>query len=300
MALPARSACTLVKGTHTSAQLAPDAVLHDVADDVRSVRVGRLSLRVSVRPGTTTAPPLVMIMGLGGNIEMWEPFRRRVIAHSSRTTVAFDAPGTGESSTPSVPLTMAALGRLTLRLVEHLRLPTIDLIGYSFGGVLAQQIALLAPRRVRRLVLASTNYGAGSIPGRPAAMAALMSPGRYHSAEKLRELSRVVYGGRSAREPDLLMQGAEARVARPPSTRGYLYQCAAASSWSSLPWLPLIRQRTLVVAGDDDPLIPLSNARVLTRGIPRARLHVVNGGGHLVLLDQARDVAPVIGDFLAG
>ena len=72
--------------------------------------------------------------------------------------------------------------------------------------------------------------------------------------------------------------------------RGYYYQLAAMTGWTSLPFLPLLRQPTLVLGGDDDPIIPLVNARMLARLIPRARLHVYRGG-HLGILTEADELA---------
>jgi pimeloyl-ACP methyl ester carboxylesterase len=79
--------------------------------------------------------------------------------------------------------------------------------------------------------------------------------------------------------------------------RGYLYQLTAGAAWTSLPFLPLLRQPTLVVAGDDDPLIPLVNARLMQLLIPHSRLHVYHGG-HLGLLTEAAELAPVVDGFL--
>ena len=86
---------------------------------------------------------------------------------------------------------------------------------------------------------------------------------------------------------------------RPPDLLGYAFQLYAVSGWSSLPWLHRLRQPTLVVAGEQDPSVPLGNARRLAGRIPNARLHVVKGGGHLFLLDEPENVAPTILDFLA-
>ncbi len=83
------------------------------------------------------------------------------------------------------------------------------------------------------------------------------------------------------------------------SPRGYLYQLAAGAGWTSLPFLPLIVQPTLILSGDDDPIIPLANARIMHRLIPNSTLHVYNGG-HLGLVTEAAELAPVIGRFLAG
>jgi pimeloyl-ACP methyl ester carboxylesterase len=81
---------------------------------------------------------------------------------------------------------------------------------------------------------------------------------------------------------------------------GYAGQLFAISGWTSLPWLGGLRQPTLVLAGDDDPIVPLVNGRILTRCIPNARLHVLRGGGHLFLLEQPARMAAVVADYLKG
>ncbi len=76
-----------------------------------------------------------------------------------------------------------------------------------------------------------------------------------------------------------------------------MLQLLAGVGWSSLPGLPFIRQPTLILAGDDDPIIPLVNARIMQRLIPHARLHVY-ADGHLGLVTSADDLAPRIAGFL--
>jgi pimeloyl-ACP methyl ester carboxylesterase len=83
----------------------------------------------------------------------------------------------------------------------------------------------------------------------------------------------------------------------PVPKRGYYFQLAATAGWSSLPFLSLLRQPTLVLAGDDDPIVPLVNARVMARLIPRSRLHVY-AGGHLGILTESSQLAPVVETFL--
>src|SRR4029078_545589 len=79
--------------------------------------------------------------------------------------------------------------------------------------------------------------------------------------------------------------------------RGYYFQLAAMTGWSSLPFLGLIRQPTLVMGGDDDPIIPVANPRMHARLIPRSQLHIYRGG-HLGILTEADELAPVIDAFL--
>ena len=113
-----------------------------------------------------------------------------------------------------------------------------------------------------------------------------------------RGASAHIAGGRTAREPGALDRHAAERLLHPPSPIGYAYQLYAVAGWSSLPWLHRVRHRTLVVSGEDDPAVPVRNGRMLAGRLPDARLHIVAGGGHLFLLDEPENAAPVIRAFL--
>jgi len=254
--------------------------------------VDGLRLRVRVQG---EGPPLLLVMGLGGSLELWEPL---VDELGGFTTITFDAPGTGESQLSWRPLRMHELADLAARLLDALGCPSADVVGVSFGGGVAQELAHRHPGRVRRLVLAATTCGFGGIPGRPSALALLSTPYRYYSRSHLSAIAARLYGGEIARRPELLQRHAYRGLAHAPSLRGYLWQLSAIVGWSSLPYLHRIRQPVLVMTGDDDPIIRVMNGRILARLIPDARLHVVRGGGHLFLIDQARESAEVIGRFL--
>jgi poly(3-hydroxyalkanoate) depolymerase len=174
----------------------------------------------------------------------------------------------------------------------------VDVLGVSFGGTLAQEIAHQAPHRVGRLVLAATGCGLGGVPGNPRALVKLITPRRYYSPEYWVRVAPALYGGRVRREPELVGREALAHLGRPPSLLGYAGQLYAITGWSSFPWLHRLRQPTLVLSGDDDPLVPLINSRILARRIPNARLQVVAGGGHLFLLEEADAMAELVAGFL--
>jgi pimeloyl-ACP methyl ester carboxylesterase len=116
------------------------------------VTVDGLRLRVQ-RCGA--GPPLLLITGIGAHVDMWRPFRRFA---GERELIAFDAPGVGRSERPRWPLRMPGLARLVTALLDELELPRVDVLGYSFGGVVAQELAH-RPDRVRRLVLCATGPG---------------------------------------------------------------------------------------------------------------------------------------------
>jgi pimeloyl-ACP methyl ester carboxylesterase len=88
------------------------------------------------------------------------------------------------------------------------------------------------------------------------------------------------------------------RGLEPPSAWGYIGQPYAISGWTSLRWLGTLPQPTLVLAGDDDPIVPLVNARILARRIPRASLQVIHGGGHLFILERPAATADLVAGFL--
>jgi pimeloyl-ACP methyl ester carboxylesterase len=251
-------------------------------------------LRVDVRAGSDPrATPLLLLMGLGGNIEMWEPFRSELAARTGAPTVAFDVPGTGGSPAPRRPLALWTHARLAVRLADALGLDTFDVLGLSWGGLLAQQLAMVAPRRVRRMVLANTNFGLGSVPGGIEALRVLATPTRYGSIQAFDHATRSFGGGARPAPAHTL-----ARLARPPSSRGYLYQLLALVGWSSLPVLPFLRHRVLVLNGDDDRAVPLINSRIMARLLPDAELAVVRGGGHLMLFDRTEEVVDLVAPFL--
>jgi poly(3-hydroxyalkanoate) depolymerase len=256
------------------------------------VHAGGLRLRVA-RQGA--GRPLLLITGIGANLDMWAPFAKLV---TDRELVAFDPPGAGLSQRPRVPLRMRQLAGVVCAMLDELELDRVDVLGYSLGGGVAQELAHRAPDRVRRLVLCATAPGLGGVPPRPLAALALATPARYYSPRLLALTVPVIAGGRTARDPSSLSAHAGERLAHPPDLLGYAYQLYAAAGWSSLPWLHRVTQPALVVAGDDDPSVPVLNARLLARRLPNARLHVVKGGGHLFLLDEPHSAVPQITGFL--
>jgi poly(3-hydroxyalkanoate) depolymerase len=261
--------------------------------DIRSLTIDGQRLRIGIRAGAPRLPPLIVFNGIGASLELIEPF---VSALPEREVVAFDVPGSGGSPASLLPYRFPGLARLAHRLLGELGYNgAVDALGVSWGGALAQTFAFQFPTRCRKLVLASTSPGALMVPGRPSVLAKLVSPRRYVDPDFLHAFGGEIYGGAFRSDPDLLRRHAQALWA--PSNRGYLYQLIAAAGWTSLPWLRLLTQPTLVMHGLDDPIVPLINARILSALIRRAELHVVDDG-HMFLVSKAHDVAPVVHRFL--
>lgn len=256
------------------------------------VVVDGLRLRTSVA-GPRGGTPLLLVSGIGAPLELWDPFRRAL----GTETVAIDLPGVGQSDTMRLPRSMWGIARLLDRVVDRLGYGTVDVLGLSWGGGVAQHLALIAKKRVRRLMLVSTGFGLWSIPGDPRAAVQLLTPARYFSRRHFESVGPSLYGGEIRRHPELLKAQATVRKSRKPTTLGYIHQLVAASTWVGLPMLPFIRNDTLVLIGDDDPIVHTATARIMASALPNATLRIVPGGGHLMLLDQARDAAAIVRDF---
>jgi poly(3-hydroxyalkanoate) depolymerase len=265
-----------------------------VESGIRSIEIDGLKVRISVRGEGT---PLLLIMGFGGNLDMWRPFEDAITQHGVQT-IAFDMPGTGESSAWRVPRRMPGLADFTASLLETLGHESANVLGVSWGGAVAQTLAVRFPQRVHRLVLAATAPGIGGQPPRLSALMHMATPLRYWSPWYFETFAGQLYGGRARTRVRDRGVSAAGRFDSPPSLYGYMSQIYAIAGWSSLPWLHRVTQSTLVLAGDDDPLVRMGNTRMLAGLIPNAQQHVISGGGHLFLLEHADECATRISAFL--
>lgn len=256
------------------------------------VEVRGLRLWTSVRG---EGRPLLLINGIGASLELFDPIRN---AFAGVQTIAFDAPGAGRSSVPRVPRPLRMFAQVVEEMLSRLGFVEVDVLGVSWGGALAQELAWRYPHRVRRLILAATSAGWIGLPPNPLSAGLMANPLRYWSSSYLESIAGTVYGGELRENPELLRERGYYRMVRPSSFTGYLGQAVALVGWTSLPWLWRLTQPTLIVAGDDDPITPLFNARVMARLIPNSRLHVIEGGGHLTLLTRTGEIVPAIVDFL--
>jgi len=267
----------------------------------RTIAIDGQQLRVCVRaagtgrPGGAGRTPLLLLNGIGASIELLQPFVDQL--DPALEVIRFDVPGVGGSPLPALPYRFTGLCRLTAHMLSHLGYDVVDVLGISWGGGVAQHFAIRHRTLCRRLVLVSTATGTLMVPARPAVLAKMITPRRYTDPEYMRAKAAELYGGTARSKPDQVraMMHDQSRVG---SQKGYLYQLMAGAGWTSLPFLPLIRQPTLIMSGDDYPLIPLANARLMYALIPRSRLHVY-AGGHVALVTEAAALAPVVDEFLA-
>jgi poly(3-hydroxyalkanoate) depolymerase len=263
-------------------------------DDIRTINVDGQRLRIAIRPGNGTGTPLLLMNGIGVGLEGFQRLVDKL--EPGIEIIRFDVPGTGGSPTPRTPYCFVTLCSLIARILDQLDYKQIDVLGISWGGGLAQQFAFQYPRRCRRLILVSTGPGAFMVPGRPSALMKMVTPRRFMDPSHMMDIAEEIYGGDLQSNPQFVREMAYAMQSDEP--RGYFYQMLAGMGWTSLPWLMFLQQPTLILTGDDDPIVPAINGKIMQMLIPRAKLYIFHGG-HLGLLTHLRELVPLIEKFLA-
>lgn len=257
------------------------------------MQVGGRQVRVAVWKAEGAHPaerPLLFFNGIGANIEAMSPLADWF---ADRDIVTYDMPGVGRSPAPTVPYRPWTMAILTAQLLDRLGYDKVDVMGVSWGGGMAQQFAFQYASRVGKVVLAATSTGMLMVPGDLGSVSKMAGLKRYTDPDFMLKNFQALYGG------DGLGASGHANRITAPTGRGYLYQLGAMVGWTSAWFLPFLKQQVLVLMGDADRIVPMINGRILAWLIPKARLEVVKGGGHLFLVSRAAEVAPRIAAFLA-
>jgi poly(3-hydroxyoctanoate) depolymerase len=287
----ARSAPAAAPESIPTLTLAPDE--HDEVRD-RVVKLRGLKLFVRERGH---GHPVLLVNGLGANLEMWRPVEERLAVKVR--TISFDAPGMGRSRTSPVVLTHPAYAAMICRLLDALEVDRCDVLGYSFGGTVVQQLAHQAPDRVRRMALVGTSCGWGSVPPTGRALALIATPLRYYSRFVLEQTSWLLDGPSRHPDAEMIRAQADARLQFPPTLTGYAQQFIAGATWSSLHWISTVRTPALVLAGSRDRLVPPANGALLAHRLRAGRLHLLPGEGHLMLFDPGSAGHDLLLDFFS-
>jgi pimeloyl-ACP methyl ester carboxylesterase len=237
-------------------------------------------------------PPILLVQGLGGDVVHWgEPFLGRLERRFAVT--AYDHRGIGRSPRPQPgdpPFTIPDLAEDAVALLDHLGVETSHVLGLSMGGMVAQELALRHPGRLRTLTLAGTFAGGESaLRTYPPMVQAIAGP--------------LLRGGRApqALAGMVAQQARQLGVARDEATlQTVLTQLVAVGGHDTHDRLGGLDVPTLVLHGERDPLIPVANGRLIAEAIPGARLEVVPRGGHVVFWERPEWCARTIAEFALG
>jgi len=259
--------------------------------EIRNIKIGRQVFRTARWQGDPKVRPLLFFNGIGANLELVVSLARRL--NRSRDVITFDPPGIGGSPDALFPYRIGSLAKSAARILDEMGYTTVDVYGVSWGGGLAQQFAFQYAERVRCLILAATTAGLVAVPGHISALSKMLNPLRYTDPDYLHNNFETLYGKISEEK----MMKHSMRIS-PPTSRGYAYQLMAMAGWTSAWFLPFLSQPTLILAGDEDKIVPLANAQILKTLIRNSRLQVIKGAGHLFFVSRADEKVPMIRNFL--
>jgi len=243
-------------------------------------------------------PPLVLIMGLSGDLAWWEPLAREL--EDDFQLLLFDNRGAGLTDKPEEKYTIPMFASDTVGLMAALGIPKAHIFGVSMGGMIAQELVLRYPDRVERLVLGCTYAGGPGfiLPSGEAVQAMTFTRGK--SLEEIaRQNMTILFGPRFRKEnPDLVEAMIERYVENPPPRKPFTQQLWAAIGHNCYDRIQGICKPTLILTGDEDALVPPENSETLRSRIPGSRLVHVRGAGHVFFVEDPKGTAEILKAYL--
>ncbi len=244
--------------------------------------------------------PLLLIMGYGSNSGHWFVILPRLAEHFK--AIIFDNRGTGRSGKPEIPYTTDMMVGDPIGLLDALGIESAHVFGVSMGGMIAQEIALRHPSRVKKLVLGCTSCGGAHAMGStPEARAFLFHPDRAKLSDEERARSTVPWLWNRDfidHHPEAVERYVKITTQYPTPMHGYIGQAHFILTHDTYDRLPEIKAPTLVLTGKQDRLIPHENSRILASRISGAELAVFEKAGHGFISDTMEESSERIIRFL--
>jgi len=284
--------------------------IHDIP--VKKVHVGDIDIAYRM---FGKGDPILLVSGASSDMNAWEPSTLRSLS-SNHTVIVFDSRGVGNTTTGSKPYTIQQLANDTAGLLDALKIQKADVLGYSLGSYIAQQLTITHPDKVNKLILISASCGGKeSIPKPPEFLklqSDIINKSRNNissiSKEDIKSLISASYGSGWIRlHPDSLENIPEAKDLfsniSPNTLRG---QYDAGIGWEATNWngaceeLAKIAKPTLLIAGTDDNLYqPHINSLILAGKIPGAWLIQIKDAGHAVMAQYPDKINKILQTFLS-
>ena len=245
--------------------------------------------------GPEDAPAVLLIMGLAWPAASWY---RQVPALAERyRVIRIDNRGAGlTGDVAGAPYLVETMAADCLAVLDEAGVQQAHVVGISMGGLMAQELALTTPERVRSLCLMATHPGITHAVLNPDAMEMLQKRATMTPAEAAEASIPFNYGPATSR--DRIEEDWAVRFPLAATNEGYLAQAMGTSQWSGHDRLTGITTPTLVMHGEVDRLVPLDNGKILAERIPGAELVVVPGANHVLTTDQDEQVNKVLLDWL--
>jgi len=243
--------------------------------------------------------PLIMIMGLGANVDWWDP---RMIQELSKKfkLVMFDNRGAGRTDVSDRRYTIKLFAEDTAGLMDALGVSRAHVFGVSMGGMIAQELALNYPKKVEKLVLCYTHCGGKKAVQPSGKVPELLSADRSaFSPEEIIRMSIPILLTEDfiKKNPYLVELIIQQLLKTPISNEAFMRQLNAITEFDTYDRLSQIRAPTLILHGKQDILIPPENGSILAEAIPNAKLVYFKNSAH-GLIEEMEKMIPILLDFL--
>jgi len=255
-------------------------------------KIGNQKLRTAIWSGVDKGngkrTPLLFFNGIGANLEIAQAFAD---TFTGRDIITFDMPGIGGSPDPTIPYRPWWVAKAAKQILKENGYDLVDVLGVSWGGGPAQQFAWQNKEMTKRLVLCATTTGVTMVPGKPKALSKMLSPKRYIDRDFLAKNFEALYGDAAGDSDEFSIN------MMPPSMKGYFFQLMAMAGYSTLPFVRGIKAKSLVIMGENDHIVPVVNGKILNKLLPRSKLRIIKGAGHLFILTRRDESVKIIRNF---
>lgn len=243
--------------------------------------------------------PLILIPGFASGAWSW--FRQIEKLSKNFRVITFDPRGIGKSKNDSSKIaSMKTFVEDVLEVLDELKIERANMLGASFGGFVAQEFALSFPDRLDKLILSCTTAGGIDHVKPDIEILRSFSPDPTLTiGERIRKFIRPAFTKEfNERRADEVEKVCRLRETNPVADEIYFAQLQAAFTFDTSRRLGEIKNRTLVVTGNKDDVVPMQNSLNLAGKLPNAELEIIENGSHLIFIENAKDFNRMVEDFL--
>jgi len=240
-------------------------------------------------------PPLLLINGLSCDTRQWEPLIS--FLKTSFQVISYDMRCSGHSDKPTDPITIPELADEALALMKYLKHDKVDVMGFSMGGIIAQDLALRHPEAIKKLALLSS-MPSFRRPNPPSDDAMEILHAEEFSIELLEKIFNLIFATKyktEANKKEYIKMKLEDKNPQPPEA--YFNQLQASEKYESFDTVHNISLPTLIMTGDQDALISPKNSDWLNEKIPNSQLHIFKEVGHISPLECPEALANQLKQF---
>ena len=292
------------QGQNINSTSSPSSSFHSKASMIdnlpsQKVTVGNIDIAYKKVGKGYGAKPIILITGLGATMDMWNPLLLEQLSSSNHTVIIFDNRGAGESTAGGTKeFSISQFANDTVGLLEALKIDKADVLGWSMGSFIAQELALTNPDKVGSLILYASGCGGKEAKPQSPEVTKTLSNTSMPPQELRQKLISLLFPTVWFKaNPDFLNYFPIPKESVSPEIMGK--QSEAIAKWSgTCNTIPKITQPTLIIVGTEDIVTPAANSLILVERIPSSWLVQIRDAGHGLMYQYPDEFNRVLMTFL--